>query len=557
MSEQSAGNTTNDSGHVGTDHRKRHGVHERAADLHASVSDDPVRKAYEAAQMAYQKELGDYWKTVEASKSAHKIVTQFPPFYNGPAKPANYDPPKEPSKLPSVNDMLHAWNILAPLASGHQKNPNFPGLKIEESSESEFKRTYARESLIVGKKYGLSKSETQNIVQNIYAFEDAGNGTADLLSGVPFRYTAPDAPGSHANRDKRREIHPASTAIGYNQLLMATSAQFIDQSNAIGERLDEMAKSEPGRRDRLLAKEKLFAEVRGVLHGELIKFAENDKTKYFDNRGHLTYALYTDFARSMDVTKTGLTGRQMTSAVQALNLDRDVGPILQARELDELFGHGLDPAFKSLLNAKSQDDMAAAKNYQHLPGPVKAAAVQSLIDRVVPRSHAGSAAATDPANILHAHLLAFSTDPTTPLTRAVLGEPAYELLMNKVIPAKKYGAVTGPLTAESRALLDALFVKVMNHPSAEDYLPAAVELGNLAGTANADEMLKGKNAAYPTVNYFDRRGYQSNGIVNGLSADELVKAIYRNMHGNNGSPQNYGMADMIKAFESQSVKSFK
>ncbi|MFX5130548.1 hypothetical protein ABTC50_20495, partial [Acinetobacter baumannii] len=89
----------------------------------------------------------------------------------------------------------------------------------------------------------------------IYAFEDAGRGTADMLSGVPLRLTAPDAPGSHANKDERRAIHPLSTAMGYNQLLTATSLQFVDGSNSINSRLQELEKSNPARAKELAAKE--------------------------------------------------------------------------------------------------------------------------------------------------------------------------------------------------------------------------------------------------------------------------------------------------------------
>ena len=537
-----------DSKHPASKHQHS-SPHDQKTDAHAQAADDPARKAYEAAQAAYQKELGVYWKSVEAAKQASKKVTDFPPFYKGPEKPPNYDPPKEPSTLPSVNDMTHAWSVLAPIASGHPKQHGLPDLKIEEVSESAFKQAYAREALAVGNKYGLKKSDTQNIVQSIYAFEDAGKGTADQLSGVPFRLTVPDPPGSHANRDERRAIHPLSTAIGYNQLLTATSLQFVDGSSAIDTRLNELAKSDHARSGAILSKEKLFAEVKSVLHKELISFAQKDKGKYLDAHGHPTYALYTDFARSSIVTGTGgLTGRQLSSGIQALNLDRDVGPVLQAQELNELFGHGLDPAFKSMLDQKSQDDQAAAEAFQRLPGSVKADAVDALLDRTAP---GWQGAASSPADILRNHLLAFTANPNTALTKDSLGEPAYDLLMSKVMSAKKYGDTAGPLGRATQALVDALFVNVMNHPSGDAYLAAAVELANLAGTANADEMLKHQNAAYPTVNFFDRSGYQANGITNGRSADELVKAIYRSMHGINGSPQNYGMADMSKAFNSQ------
>lgn len=513
------------------------------SDAHTLPPDDPARKAYESAQAAYQKELATYWASVDKSKQANQKVMSFPPFYTGPEKPAGHDPPKEPSTLPTVNDMLGAWRQLAPLATSNKDNPDLPSLQIQETSESNFKHAYAREALVVGRKHGLSDHDTENIVESIYAFEDAGQGTFDLLSGVPFRLAAPDAPGSHGNQDARRNIHPLSTAIGYNQLLMATSLQFIDSTNAIGRRLEDLAKAEPDRAVALHNKEHLLEEVKSTVHGELVKFAETNPRKYLDG-GKLTYAVYADFAKSSVRTSLGMTGRQLTSAVQALNLDKDIGPILQSQELEELFSHGLDPSFKSLLSQKSKDDADSAAAFGRLADATKTGAIDELLNRVDPKG--GPAKSS-----LREKLIEFSQDEKTPLTIDSLGKPAYDLLISKVLPAKKFGDRAGPLNPAARLLVDTLFEKVENHPSADSYLPAAVELGNLAGTSNADEMLKSENANYSTVNFFDRSGYQANGVTNGRSADELLKAIYRNMHGSNASPQNYGMADMIKAFKSQ------
>jgi len=52
-------------------------------------------------------------------------------------------------------------------------------------------------------------------------------------------------------------------------------------------------------------------------------------------------------------------------------------------------------------------------------------------------------------------------------------------------------------------------------------------------------MLKHENSAYPTVNFFDRVGISRMVLANGRTADELLKAIYRNMHGRNGALSNY------------------
>jgi len=393
-----------------------------------------VVQVYESAQLAYQKELDQYWQGVDQAKLAHTMVTSLPPEYVGPKKPAGYDPPKSPSTLPTVDDMLANWNKFAPLAA---VGSNLPTLAIDEGSEAAFKKAYARESINIGSKYGLTSKETQTIVESIYTFEDAGTGTRDLLSGVSMRLTVPD---SQANQKARRNIHPASTAIGYNQLLMATSLRFIDGSSAINDRLSQLAKENPQRAAILNQKNELLTDVQHAVHKELLAFGKNNPGKYFSANGQPDEQLYTDFAKSQISGSNGLTGRQMSAAVQAFNLDRDIGPVLQAQQLNDIFQHGFKPSFRNELQQK------------------------------------------------------FSRQ-------------------------------------------------------AGDYLPAAIEMANLAGGDEADQMLKPQNANYPTDNFFDRGGYEANPLTNRRTADELLVAIYSRMH--SGKQRPVGMQQMDQAFTDQ------
>jgi hypothetical protein len=397
---------------------------------------DPVTQAYEAAQKAYQADLGKYWSGVVTSKSLHQTVNDFPPDYVGPPKPPGSGPVKAPSTLPTVNDMLQDWNKLAPMAAGHS---HIPKLTIDESSEDAFKHAYARESLNVGAKHGLSRKQTEIVVESIYNFEDAGTGTKDLLSSVPLKLTEPD---NAQNEKARRNIHPDSTAIGYNQLLMATSMRFVDGSNAINDRLQELAKEAPARATVINHKRELLGDIQQTVHKQLAEFAKNDPSQYIDAQGKFTEPLYAAFSRSTVPTANGMTGRQMTAAVQALNLDRDIGPVLQSQQLDDLFHHSLKPDFQKALQQK------------------------------VPR-----------------HV--------------------------------------------------------------DDYLPAAIELANLAGGKAAGDMLQPKNATLPTVNFFDRDGYEGNPVTHKRSADELLEAIYNVMHPKPGATVPKGLINLKKAFSDQ------
>jgi hypothetical protein len=396
---------------------------------------DPATQAYEAAQKAYQADLGKYWSGVVASKKQHQTVNDFPPDYAGPPKPPGYGPVKSPSTLPTVNDMLGDWNKLAPLATIYS---HIPRLTIDEGSENAFKHAYAYEALNVGAKYGLSRKQTEIIVESIYNFEDAGTGTKDLLSSVPLRLTDPD---NAQNEKARRNIHPGSTAIGYNQLLMATSMSFVDGSTAINDRLKELAKEQPTRATAINYKRELLADVQQTVHEKLADFAKTDPGQYIDGKGKFTEPLYAAFSRSMVPTANGMTGRQMTAAVQALNLDRDIGPVLQAQQLDDLLEHSLQPDFKNALQQKE-------------PGHV------------------------------------------------------------------------------------------------DDYLPAAIELANLAGNV-ADKMLQPQNANLSTVNFFDREGYEGNPVTHKRSADELLQAIYNVMHPKPGAKVPQGLINFKKAFSDQ------
>jgi hypothetical protein len=384
-------------------------------------------QAYKDAQKNYHDELNQYWSGVSKSKQQHEVVKDFPPAYDGPKRPLGYETPHESKTLPSINTMLDDWKKFAPLAEGKP----LPVLKIDETSEYAFKKAYAHEALIVGEKYGLKDKQTERIVEDIYTFEVGGIGKVDTLSGV-----SPNAVDG-------RNIHPASTAIGYNQLMPATSLSFVDGSQSVNKRLKALAAEEPSRSQEILEKNKIFSEVQHSLHEQLMKFAKTNSAKYLDADGKANYSLYCDFAKSEIPSSNGLTGREMASAIQALNMDKDIGPILQSLQLDDIFKHSL----------------------------------------------------------------------------------------------------------KNNTLQSALTEKF--HGKADDFLPASVELANLAGTANAGEMLKPENADYPTVNFFNRQGYDANPVTHNRTADQLLRAIYKHMQPKAGRATQDGMKEMIAAFEDQ------
>jgi hypothetical protein len=55
----------------------------------------------------------------------------------------------------------------------------------------------------------------------------------------------------------------------------------------------------------------------------------------------------------------------------------------------------------------------------------------------------------------------------------------------------------------------------------------------------------------PTVNFFDRQGYEANPIVQRRKAGELLDAIFLTMHGQNADKSIWGNAQFEKAFDAQ------
>jgi hypothetical protein len=526
-------------------------LHTRVQDKNSDVQDDP-KKQYEKAQADHLKKLDGFWDEANRDKKSGKWVDEFPPIYDGPAKPAGYDRPRPPSTLPNVDQMIHGSKNLERYASGDLSKNDF---KLRQVSESDFKDAYVREALHVGGELKLSKAEVQRVVMSIYAFENGGKGTHDLMSGVPLSLTRPDAPGSHANFDARRKINPLSSAIGYNQIIMSTNLAFYDtQGNVIAARIKDIAKDEndPNRRQELVAKARLIEDLQKTLHANLMEMANKDavsKAKYLKADGSPQYALYADYAKSGVATKAGVTGRQFASAMHALNLDGDVGPIVQSRQLREVLLHSLDPNTKTQLQVKASHDRQSALVFDGLPPASRNKAIAEVFAAAKIQAEPGMLA-------LQAKVQKIANDRS-----AVLGDRpdlrAQNLPENerKFFAAKIAGLKAAgenedgkPLSPAARLLVAKLNFEYFGHPTGTSYLGAAVELANLAGQDQATRMLQPANRDKTTVNFFDRKGYEGNPIVQRRTADELLKAIHRSMRGPGSDASNWGNAEFVKAW---------
>ncbi len=241
-------------------------------------------KAYEA----YAAAAGAYWSSIaekrrlRASKRANNeqisvndYVLDQPPVYTGPPKPRDPSKPEE-APLREVYVPVVA-DFLAAAGQEFKFSPRMP------RSDSEFKRAYAA----VAAAAGLTKDQ----IVRIYSFEATGNGDYDVEAGLEYS----------------KRARAITTALGYNQLLATNSVEIIaEKGNQFITSLTTKAAQLPdGEKQALVSK---IAIVRKMV----------------------------DFSRSVadDWNRhEALANTQKGLGIHALNLDLDVGPLLQTQKL--------------------------------------------------------------------------------------------------------------------------------------------------------------------------------------------------------------------------------
>ena len=241
-----------------------------------------AHNAYMAASGAYWSSIGDKRKLRFAKRARGEALvlddyelTQ-PPVYSGPPQPVDPSAPKE-ERPPRVPIPVVA-DFLAAAQQEYKFAPRQPRADVD------FKRAYAT----VAAAAGLTREQAVRI----YGFEATGNGTYDIQAGLEF-----NKPGAQA----------ITTALGYNQLLSTNSVELMAES---GDRflrsLEERALRLP-ERDRA-ALQNTIAVVR-----KMVAFARSVPDEWGRHE-------------ALANTPKGL-------AVHAMNLDIDVGPLLQTQKL--------------------------------------------------------------------------------------------------------------------------------------------------------------------------------------------------------------------------------
>ena len=249
------------------------------------------------ARATHEGHLDSYWDDVELKRDARKrkraaqqpyaatdYVRQQPPKYSGPPIPADVAKVIAGLALPEPTGEPRAGveDFLANAKSQY-------GFVPERTTEAEFKRRYAEESLAAG----LTKMQ----VVRVYALETGGRGTYDMQAGID-----PDT----------RQGKPISSALGYAQLLNANSIDvLVRYGGEFIERLNAMAARASGDQKRVAA---LRAKIAAL--GRMQRAARSVPNEWSH---HVRFSN----------TPRGL-------GIHALNIDADIGPWLQVMKLKDV-----------------------------------------------------------------------------------------------------------------------------------------------------------------------------------------------------------------------------
>ena len=271
-------------------------------------------KQYQASRDSHRRQSDTYWNSISTMRSLRRLklrkakklatsdyVLNHPPKYQGikkprcklpvkvePAKPPKPVKPVKPSKpLPVVADFLRAAKSIYGFVPRH-------------TSERRYKLAYARETLAAGM--------TADQVVGVYALETGGIGPYSRQSGIFITNNKCQA--------RKPKGKAASTALGYAQLLSANSSATIAlQGKIIAAKLAHMARQAKGGSAINL---QLKSQTILRMHKDIKRYTRRRRRK----NGWREYVAY------------GKTGKG--HAIHALNLDADVGPMLQVLKLTRI-----------------------------------------------------------------------------------------------------------------------------------------------------------------------------------------------------------------------------
>jgi hypothetical protein len=269
---------------------------------------------YMEAQAKYAAVAEAYWNSIAekrhlrtAKRANHEpisiddyVLTQ-PPVYTGPPKPRDPSKPNEEAPPGRVTYVPVVADFLAAAQQEFKFVPRAP------QGESEFKRAYARVAVAAG----LTKEQ----IVRIYSFEGGGNGDYDVQAGLEYN----------------KRARAITTALGYNQLLATNTVEIIAESG------NRFIGSLSARAAALPENEKAALESKLAIVRKMANFGKSVPDDWNEHQ-------------ALANTPKGL-------GVHALNLDIDVGPLLQTQKLMDSVVFARRKGFSETLTAAELEMM--------------------------------------------------------------------------------------------------------------------------------------------------------------------------------------------------------
>jgi type II secretory pathway pseudopilin PulG len=263
-----------------------------------------VWQSYTAASSAYWTLISEKRQLRNAKRARGELlsisdyVLAQPPVYTGPPKPRD---PLKPERPPARIYVPVVADFVAAARQEFKFIPRFP------QSEAEFKRAYAKVALAAGL--------TRDQIVRIYGFEATGNGGYDIEAGLEY------------NKHGRA----ITTALGYNQLLATNSVEILAEKGP-----EFITKFESKSAAISGAPQQSLDGKIDVLR-RMIAFARSVPDAWGQHE-------------ILANTTKGL-------GVHALNLDLDVGPMLQTQKLVDSIVFARRKGFSRALTAAELEMM--------------------------------------------------------------------------------------------------------------------------------------------------------------------------------------------------------
>jgi hypothetical protein len=242
-----------------------------------------AQASYAAAAEAYWRSIAEKRRLRSTKRANHEqvllddYVLMQPPVYTGPPKPRDPSKPyEEVPPAPAIYVPVVA-DFLAAAITEFKFAPRAP------QSENEFKRAYAKAALAAG----LTKEQ----IVRIYSFEAGGNGDYDVQAGLEYN----------------KRARAITTALGYNQLLATNTVEIV------AEKGNQFIKSLMARAAQLPENERQALEGKIAIVHRMVSFSTSVPDDWNEHQV--------------------LAGTRKGLGIHAMNLDLDVGPLLQSQKL--------------------------------------------------------------------------------------------------------------------------------------------------------------------------------------------------------------------------------